>query len=274
MSVRRKLSHPQQYVLQVILNRGVIDHTDFKTIYSKTLKKFEIDDSDLSQKEVYSQFIREINDAMRYFSCEIQKGVCEITGNSFYCFVRTFDSGIGKLSALYQPTELKIFQIILDMIMESDDGIVNYNDIINQINDEYEEISTQAQTQAKTITKIPSNREMRTIIEQFANHYWLMEIVNAPNNYTLHGRAIIELDQYLKDVYGKETCFRCKKLLIVGMKCSSCGKQIHRACAKEFFNNQYYECTHCKQKFTETEISSLKETISGAKAAYNAKYRH
>ncbi len=58
------------------------------------------------------------------------KGVCEMTGLTFYCFVRIFDScSIGKLSSLYNPTELKIFQIILPMIIESDKGYVSNNDI-------------------------------------------------------------------------------------------------------------------------------------------------
>ncbi len=53
-----------------------------------------------------------------------------MTGLTFYCFVRIFDScSIGKLSSLYNPTELKIFQIILPMIIESDKGYVSNNDI-------------------------------------------------------------------------------------------------------------------------------------------------
>ncbi len=70
---RYKLSDSQQYVLQVLMNRCVIDHTDFKHIYAKTLSKFEINDTELNQKEIYSQFIREINDAIRFYNFEIQK---------------------------------------------------------------------------------------------------------------------------------------------------------------------------------------------------------
>ncbi len=70
---RYKLSDTQQYVLQVFMNRCVVDHTDFRQIYSRALKKFEINDADLTHKEVYSQFIREINEAIHYYNFEIRK---------------------------------------------------------------------------------------------------------------------------------------------------------------------------------------------------------
>lgn len=276
MSIRRKLSDPQQYVLQVIINRGVIDHTDFKKIYSSTLSKFSIDDSDRREKEVYSQFIREINEAIKFYNVEIQKGICEITGMSFYCFVRTFDvGGIGKLSSHYQPTDLKIFQIILNMIIDSENGIVNYNDIVHQIYETFDELTVETQSQAKTVTKVPTNREIRTSIDMFTNHYWLMEVVNHPNNYTLHGRALIELYHYLTEMYDEETlstCFSCKKLLIVGIKCEYCSKKFHRGCLKEIFSKNHYDCINCKKSFSEDEINNLKKVISEAKTAYASRH--
>ena len=49
--------------------------------------------------------------------------------------MRHFDAcGIGKLSALYQPQELKVFQICLNLIMESEEGYVNFSDIGNNFN--------------------------------------------------------------------------------------------------------------------------------------------
>ena len=76
MSQRLKLSEPQQYVLQILMNRCVIDQTDFKKIYNRALTKFNMNDSEneLSKKEVYSQFIRNINEAVKNYNFEIQKG--------------------------------------------------------------------------------------------------------------------------------------------------------------------------------------------------------
>lgn len=259
------------------MNRGVIDQSDFKLIFSKTMEKFEIDDHDLNQKEVYSQFIREINDAIRFYSFEIQKGVCEISGITFYCFIRQFDAcSIGKLSAIYSPTELKIFQIILPMIIESPRGYVSYNEIVDSTNDAFDEISAQAQTQTQKISKPLSNRDIRATVDMFISHYWLMELVNNTNMVTLHGRALIELQQYFKEVFDEEqlkSCFRCKKLLLIGLTCGGCNQNYHRSCAKEIFSN-HNACTNCKAVFPETEILELRETLSEAKSAYNRKYKN
>lgn len=273
MSRRTCLSDAQQYVLQVIMNRGVIDQTDFKRFITTALNKFDVDETELNQKEDYSQFIREINESIKFYNFEIQRGVCEITGITFYCFVRQFDTcSIGKLSSLYQPHELKIFQIILSMIIESESGYISYNDIVNQINDDYEEMASEAQTQSKNVTKIPTNREIRQITDMFISHYWLMEIIDNKNMITLHGRALIELQQYLNESYDSdilENCFRCKKLILIGLKCSQCGKQYHRSCAKEIFTNHNNACMNCKSKFSEDKVRELKEQVARAKAAYN-----
>lgn len=275
---RTKLSDTQQYVLQVLMNRGVMDHGDFKRIYKSALKKFELHNTDLTDKNIYSQFIREISDAIKPFNFEITKGVCEITGYTFYCYVRLFDPcSLGKLSALYSPTELKIFQILLPMIIESEQGFVSYNDIVDQINETYEEMTSNAQTQAEKITVIPSNRQIRSAIDMFISHYWIMELVSNTNMLTLHGRAIIELDQYFKEAFSEEGqlkyCFRCKKLCLIGIKCDKCSESYHRSCAKEIFN-KHNACMKCKEVFDVTKVESLREAISEARAAFNLKFKN
>lgn len=278
MSQRLKLSEPQQYVLQILMNRCVIDQTDFKKIYNRALTKFNMNDSEneLSKKEVYSQFIRNINEAVKHYNFEIQKGYCEITGITFYCFIRQFDTcSIGKLSECYKPVDLKIFQIILTMIINSEAGYVNYNDLINQINDDFDEMISDAQTQSQSITKVPSNRVIRSTIEMFKSHYWLLEVVEKKNMVTLHGRALIELFQYITELFDEKNlnyCVRCKKLVLIGIKCGgeNCGKLMHRYCAKEMFTG-HKSCLSCNKKFTDETITSLATAIRAAKAAYQGK---
>ena len=77
MSSRRlQLSEFQQNVLQVLMNLGVMDHHDFKVDYAAALAKNGIEDEnqELTQNKVYSQVIREINEAISFFNIEIQKG--------------------------------------------------------------------------------------------------------------------------------------------------------------------------------------------------------
>lgn len=279
MSARRlKLSDTQQHVLQVIMNRGVLDHHDFKAVYSASLKKYGIDDPDqeLTQNRVYSQVIREINEAISFYNIEIQKGTCEITGMSFYCFMRQFDTcSIGKLSALYQPQEIKVFQVCLDLIIHSDEGFVSFNEIVDHIRDDYETLSTQAQNESRTITKVPTSREIRNIIDMFISHYWLVELTSNGQRITVHGRALIELYNYFTETFEPEqikNCFRCKKMCVIGIRCGECATRYHRACAKDIFSGELKACINCKNNFSDNEIAKLKEDIAEARNAYAKKH--
>ena len=73
-SRRTKLSEIQQYALQIIMNRGVIDSSEFKRIYSQGLQKFQINDPTINHKEIHGLFIHEICDAIKIFSFDIIKG--------------------------------------------------------------------------------------------------------------------------------------------------------------------------------------------------------
>ena len=157
--------------------------------------------------------------------------------------------------------------------MESDHGFVDYNHIIEHIYESFQEMSQAAASQSQTV-KPPTNKEIRIIIEKFINDYWLMEIVTQPNKITLHGRALIELSQYITELYDANTlnyCTRCKKLLVLGIKCENCPSMYHRACAKEIFSN-HKDCISCKTTVDENKIKELLKSISNSKEAYSAKY--
>lgn len=189
--------------------------------------------------------------------------------------IRLFDSGsLGKLSTLYNATELKIFNMILEMIMESDLGYVEYNNILNQINESYEGLTQQAVANSQSVKQL-SNKEIRIVIEKFMNDYWLMETFNMPNHITLHGRSILELQENIFGLYNKESlnfCARCKSLIVmVGLKCNNCQCTYHRACAKEVFEKQS-DCLNCKNAIENEQIEELKTLIKAAKDTYCEKY--
>jgi hypothetical protein len=126
MSSRPVLSGPQQYILQIFMNRGVIDQFEFKDVFLKSLKKFDPSLENITTeqipKDIYASFVTEIVEALKpynmvifeanIFVClislindfiqkEIVKGVCEISGVTFYCFVRLFDSGLFYLYSFF-----------------------------------------------------------------------------------------------------------------------------------------------------------------------------
>jgi hypothetical protein len=265
-----KLSDAQQYFLQIILNKNIIDEINFKRTFCDVLKKFKISYTEANLKDIYTKFLRETNDVIKHFSMEIRKGTDEVTGVTFFCLIRLSDAGsIGNLSALYSSMELNIYKRILTIIIESENGYIDYNNLIYQIIDDYDQLQTQAHSQSQ-ITKIPTNKDIRLIIEKFVQDYWLVEVLGKPNMITLHGRAIMELSGYICELFDKDLlnhCFMCKNLLLCGTSCSNCDVKMHFHCAKNLFKDQK-NCRSCKTPFTDEQIENLRETISSAKASY------
>lgn len=266
------LSNAQQYFLQLMLNKGVIDQINFKTIFCQVLDKFEIkyNESSVKVKEMYVSFLREINDAIKNFNLEIKAGNCEITGLSYYCITRMCDTNsIGDLSSLYSRNELKIFRKTLELIIESESGFVDYNQIVNEIYNLFEEIASEARTQCQT-TKIPTNRDVRLVVEKLIQDNWLVEVINQPNMITLHGRALIELTHNIKQIFEHDElnyCYICKSIVLSYFGCGKCSCKIHKYCVKKLLKSTQ-DCPSCKNTFPKEQIQSLTESIDRAKNAY------
>ena len=262
------LSDPQQYFLQTMMNKGVINQIDFSKIFDNITQKFKLNYNGKTKKEFIPMFIKEINYLIKKFSMEIKSGVCEHTGLSFYCFIRQSDtSGIGKLSTLYSQVELKIFKKILVLIVNSEDGFIERNTLLNQIICEDDEIQTQV---AKNVT----SRDIRLAIEKFIHDFWLYEIPDKKERLALHGRAVLELNEYLNEIFDETTlnyCPLCKKLVLCGVSCDTCLKKVHFSCGKMYFAREK-KCPNvigkCTDTFSDDKINDFIEKLETAKNAY------
>jgi hypothetical protein len=261
------LDDAQQYFLQVIMNKGVIDQLEFGDIFEKISKKFKLVYDDKGRKTFISDFIKRINKVIANFSMEIKFANCEITGMSFYCFIRQTDSsGIGQLSNLYSQTELKIFKKILVLIVQSEDGFIQRNSALNQIICDDEEVQTQ-------VTKNVNAKDIRLAVEKFINDYWLFEIPSKKGMLTLHGRALSELSEYVGEIFGENTlnvCKLCEKMVLYGVSCDFCSIKLHHHCGKKYFEREK-KCPNirnCMQVFSEEKIKDFIEDLNQAKIAY------
>ena len=269
--MRLSLSDAHQYFLQILINKKLIDQYKFKEIFLGVLKKFNIECSEANYKGFYTNFLKEINDVIRSFNIEIKTAQCETSAVSYFCLIRQCDTGqIGTLSLLYTPIELKIFRKILELIIESDDGYVEYETISYEVTEFFDNVERDAATQSQT-TKKPSQTEIRRVVEKFIQDYWLVEVLTKPNNITLHGRAIVELSQYIKQLYKDSDvlnyCQMCKALVLSGFACESCSCRLHRFCARNLFKKST-DCPGCRVKFTEEQVAELADTIAAAKTEY------
>lgn len=260
MSKKSNLNDAEQYLLQQFLNNSVLDQFNFKEIFRTVLNKFNIkyNTSDNEQlKLLIVQYLKSINEAIKQYSLEIKIGTCELTGITFYCLVRLFDSNsIGSLSQLYNQNELKLFKKILNMIIEADDAIVDYNSIVNSVADDGD-------------IKI-SQKDIREATEKFVSDHWLLSM--SGNKFALHSRTIIELSQYLDEVYGDQVishCKLCKEIVVSGISCESCSTKMHRHCAKRYFKTQT-DCMSCKKPMSDEQISLLRESNKNSQSTSQA----
>lgn len=94
-----------------------------------------------------------------------------------------------------------------------------------------------------------------------------MEIVNQPNKITLHGRALLELGQYIKQIVDNESlhnCHLCKNLVLNYFACENCSVRMHRYCAKKFYKDAQ-KCPSCHQTVSGELLNDMLESMKSAK---------
>ena len=118
--------------------------------------------------------------------------------------------------------------------------------------------------------QVPSMKDIRTAIEKFMQDYWLTEVVNEMNQVTLHGRALLELSQYIKQVFDPEilqNCHLCKSLVLIYFDCENCSIRMHRHCAKKFFKEvkDSCKCPKCHKPISAEHLTGMIEGLASAK---------
>uniref|UniRef100_A0A0B6ZQ70 Non-structural maintenance of chromosomes element 1 homolog n=2 Tax=Arion vulgaris TaxID=1028688 RepID=A0A0B6ZQ70_9EUPU len=72
------------------------------------------------------------------------------------------------------------------------------------------------------------------------NELELFKKLESDGKISLSVRSIVELDQYLKDMYQEviKMCYICTKICLLGEICPKCGIKIHKKCAQTLFDNR------------------------------------
>jgi hypothetical protein len=230
------LEDHEKYLLQQFLAYSVLEKENFMQTYKTILQKFNIN-INVNDREVLNlsiiETIRHINNQIKKFSLEIKNGTCELNCTSFYCLVRLYDlNELGKLSQIYTANELKIFKIILTTIIENDEGNTESRVLMDNI-------------EANGDMKI-TNKDIRLVLEKLEKDYWI--ILNG-SKIALHSRTLMELSQYLLEVYGPQMlskCESCKEIAIIYEQCESCSIKMHKYCVKRVYQKKLStNCNYC-----------------------------
>nr|XP_024088793.1 non-structural maintenance of chromosomes element 1 homolog isoform X2 [Pongo abelii] len=197
-------------------------------------------------------FINNINSVLESLYIEIKRGVTEDDGRPIYALVNLATTSISKMATDFAENELDLFRKALELIIDSETGFGSSTNILNLVD----------QLKGKKMRK----KEAEQVLQKFVQNKWLIE---KEGEFTLHGRAILEMEQYIRETYpdAVKICNICHSLLIQvpagqgtgahhwalgsrgsvqGQSCETCGIRMHLPCvAKYFQSNAEPRCPHC-----------------------------
>ncbi|KAK7501082.1 hypothetical protein BaRGS_00007567 [Batillaria attramentaria] len=211
-----------QMFLQAFMARGLLNSKEVKDLFRKSLElnDVQVPESEEERKRQLVKFIRTISDHVSPFHLDIRKGVSEDDGTNFYCLVNNVENHITKMASDYSSSELDFFKKLVEQIVEND-GAIGSTAALNIV------------TQDKKLTK----NDAQDLLLRLENDRWIMQ---KEGKVSLSIRSILELDQYIQDVYpdSVKKCNVCKQICLKGQMCEDCGVKIHIHCAIRFFHRQ------------------------------------
>lgn len=213
--------------LQLLMTHGVLEECDIKRLQRHCYKVHDRN----APVEKLEDFINNINSVLESLYIEIKKGVTEDDGRPIYALVNLATTSVSKMASDFAENELDLFRKALELIIDSESGFASSTNILNLVD----------QLKGKKMRK----KEAEQVLQKFVQNKWLIE---KEGEFTLHGRAILEMEQYIREVYpdAVKVCNICHGLLIQGQSCETCGIRMHLPCvAKYFQSNAEPRCPHC-----------------------------
>ncbi|XP_010339112.1 non-structural maintenance of chromosomes element 1 homolog [Saimiri boliviensis] len=213
--------------LQLLMTHGVLEERDVKHMQKHCYKVHDCN----ATVDKLEDFINNINSVLESLYIEIKRGVTEDDGRPIYALVNLATTSVSKMATDFAENELDLFRKALELIIDSESGFASSTNILNLVD----------QLKGKKMKK----KEAEQVLQKFVQNKWLIE---KEGEFTLHGRAILEMEQYIRETYpdAVKICNICHSLLIQGQSCETCGIRMHLPCvAKYFRSNAEPRCPHC-----------------------------
>uniref|UniRef100_A0A0B6ZPW6 Non-structural maintenance of chromosomes element 1 homolog n=2 Tax=Arion vulgaris TaxID=1028688 RepID=A0A0B6ZPW6_9EUPU len=212
----RDSAEKRKMFLQCFLSQGILNAREVKNL----LKKCDVQ---VDSKEEMAKYVQNANASIAFVNLEIKKGIQEEDGASFYCLVNTVETSISRMLSTYSPNELELFKKLIEQIVETEDGKIG---------------SLAALSLTEKLDKRMGKEEAQNFLERLEKDKWIKK--ESDGKISLSVRSIVELDQYLKDMYQEviKMCYICTKICLLGEICPKCGIKIHKKCAQTLFDNR------------------------------------
>ncbi|XP_057551406.1 non-structural maintenance of chromosomes element 1 homolog isoform X2 [Hippopotamus amphibius kiboko] len=202
--------------LQLLMTHGVLEECDVRRLQKHC---YQVHDRNATVEKL-EDFINNINSVLESLYIEIKKGVTEDDGRPIYALVNLATTSISKMASDFAENELDLFRKALELIIDSETGFASSTNILNLVD----------QLKGKKMRK----KDAEHVLQKFVQNKWLIE---KEGEFTLHGRAILEMEQYIREMYPDA---------VKGQSCETCGIRMHLPCvAKYFQSHSEPRCPHC-----------------------------
>ncbi|GCB67101.1 hypothetical protein scyTo_0012097 [Scyliorhinus torazame] len=233
------LNESHRRFLQTMMSQGILEGSMMRKLHKHCCETYKVD----YRHDQLDEFIKNINTHLQPLFMQIRKGMNEDNGQQHYALINLAETEITRMAFDYTETELELFKKTMDLVLESENGMVSSTDVLNLAD----------QLQPKKMKK----KEVEQVLLRFVQDKWLCE---KDGEYILSTRCIMELEQYIRNMYPEKDCNICHSITIQGQTCEVCGAKIHFPCAAKYFRGLDDPCCpKCKQ-FWPHEIPDVSRT--------------
>ncbi|XP_022235247.1 non-structural maintenance of chromosomes element 1 homolog isoform X1 [Limulus polyphemus] len=218
--------------LQSLMCRKICSAPETEELYHTCCRNFDIEGDQffIRLNGELSQNINSINKHIKPLHMEIRKGLAEDTGMQYYALVNTTESSISRLSSDYSSADLELFKKILEKVVLADNGVISSMVVLNLTHE---------------LEKRMSKKEAEHLLARLVEDKWLIQ---EEGEISLSPRTLIEMDKYLKEMFGEnlQTCLMCKQIVLKGKSCKDCQIKLHGHCANRCFQGRgRAQCPRC-----------------------------
>ncbi|ALC38730.1 CG11329 [Drosophila busckii] len=131
------------------------------------------------------------------------------------------------------PEECQYFSIILDKLAVQEDFHIAWHEAYS--------------VDFKGSSRPPKKHRMQELVQLWTDMGYFLE---AQDQLYLGPRSIVEFEFYLRSNYEDtiKECALCRQLVLWDVKCSDCGRKIHRECIRKYLRTRS-NCPSCNKKW-------------------------
>ncbi|XP_030556733.1 non-structural maintenance of chromosomes element 1 homolog [Drosophila novamexicana] len=218
--------------LRACINHSCLDHDQIDKILIPLCEHHQV--TKPAKKEALHDFVKDIEGAIKELSQSLSFMKHPITGKEYLVFAITDATPDKQNHPGLTAEECLYFSNLLDKLGQQEDCHIAWNEAYSDLD-------------FKGSTKPPKKLRMQTLLQLWTEMGYFLE---SDDRLYLGPRSIVEFEFYLRSNYAEtiKECALCKQLVLWDIKCSDCGRKIHRECIRKYLRTRS-NCPTCGNKW-------------------------